>query len=136
MVQLVKNPPAMQRPWFNSCIGKIHWKRDRLPIPVFCQRIPWTMVRGFTKSQTRLRDFHFSSGDSSGKELTCQCRRLKRHSFNPWIAKIPWRRAWRPTSVLLPENPLDKGACWAINYVFAWSDTTEATYHTAHTSYL
>ena len=80
--------------------------------------------------------FTFTSGDSSGKELTCQCRRLKRHSFNPWIANIPWRRAWRPTSVLLPENPLDKGACWAINYVFAWSDMTEATYHTAHTSYL
>ena len=34
--QLVKNPPAMQEtPEFDSWIGKIHWRRDRLPIPVF-----------------------------------------------------------------------------------------------------
>ena len=30
--QLVKNPPAMQ---FDSWVGKIHWRRDRLPTPVF-----------------------------------------------------------------------------------------------------
>ena len=33
--QLVKNPPAMKRPQFNSWVGKIHWRRDRLPPPVF-----------------------------------------------------------------------------------------------------
>ena len=27
---------------------------------------------------------------------------LKRHGFNPWIRKIPWRREWQPTSVFLP----------------------------------
>jgi len=31
---LVKNPPACRRPQFNSG-GKIHWRRDRLPTPVF-----------------------------------------------------------------------------------------------------
>ena len=24
-----------RRPWFNSQVGKIHWRRDRLPTPVF-----------------------------------------------------------------------------------------------------
>jgi len=24
-----------RRPWFNSWVGKIRWRRDRLPIPVF-----------------------------------------------------------------------------------------------------
>ena len=38
----------------------------------------------------------------SGKEFACQCRRHKRHRFNPWVRKIPWGRAWKPTSVLLP----------------------------------
>ena len=33
--QLVKNLPAMQDTWFNSWVGKIHWRRDRLPTPVF-----------------------------------------------------------------------------------------------------
>ena len=26
----------------------------------------------------------------------------KRCGFNPWVGKIPWRRAWRPTPVFLP----------------------------------
>ena len=38
---------------------------------------------------------------ASAKELACQCRRCKRSGFNPWVRKIPWRRAWQPTRVLL-----------------------------------
>ena len=34
----------------------------------------------------------------SGKESTCQGRR---HSFDPWVRKIPWRRKWQPTVVFL-----------------------------------
>ena len=33
--QLVKNPPVMQETRFNSWVRKIHWRKDRLPIPVF-----------------------------------------------------------------------------------------------------
>ena len=40
----------------------------------------------------------------SGKEFTCQLRRHKRCRFNPWVGKIPWRRAWQPTPVFLPEK--------------------------------
>ena len=36
-----------------------------------------------------------------GKEPTCQCRRLERCEFNPWVGKNPWRRAQPPTPVLL-----------------------------------
>ena len=42
----------------------------------------------------------FPGGDS-GKVHACQCRRHKRHVFDPWGRKIPWRRAWQPT----PINP-------------------------------
>ena len=35
VVQLVKNLPAMQETQFDSWIEKIHWRRDRLPTPVF-----------------------------------------------------------------------------------------------------
>ena len=35
IAQLVNNPLQCRRPQFNSWIGKIHWIRDRLPIPVF-----------------------------------------------------------------------------------------------------
>ena len=37
----------------------------------------------------------------SGKEPACQCRRHTRCQFNPWVRKIPWRRAWQPTLVSL-----------------------------------
>ena len=35
IAQLVKNPPAIRRPQFNSWVSKICWRRDRLPTPVF-----------------------------------------------------------------------------------------------------
>ena len=39
---------------------------------------------------------------ASGKGPTCQCRRRKRPRFDPWVRKLPWRRAWQPTPVFLP----------------------------------
>ena len=39
---------------------------------------------------------------ASGKESACQCRRPERCGFDPWIAKIPWRRKWQPTPEFLP----------------------------------
>ena len=26
----------------------------------------------------------------------------KRHEFDPWVGKIPWRRKWQPTPVFFP----------------------------------
>ena len=39
---------------------------------------------------------------SNDKEPTCQCRRGKRHEFDPWVGKIPWRRKWPPAPVFWP----------------------------------
>ena len=61
-------------------------------------------------SQTWLSDWTATRGrlgflgGASGKELTCQCGRCKRHKFNSWVGKIPWRRKWQSTSRL--GNPL------------------------------
>ena len=35
----------------------------------------------------------------SGKESASHCRR---HGFNPWVRKIPWRRKWQPTPGFMP----------------------------------
>ena len=41
---------------------------------------------------------HWSLPDgASGKEPACRYRRHKRRGFDPWLGKIPWRRAWQPT---------------------------------------
>ena len=60
---------------------------------------------------------------ASGKESSCQCRRHKRRRFNPWVRKTPWRRAWQPTPVFLPENPMDRGGWWATFHRVAKSQT-------------
>ena len=41
-------------------------------------------------------------GGASGKELACQCRTHKRFRFDPWVRKIPWKRAWLSTLVFVP----------------------------------
>ena len=41
-------------------------------------------------------------GGASGKEPSCLCGELKRCRLDPWVRKIPWRRAWQPTPVFLP----------------------------------
>ena len=38
----------------------------------------------------------------SDEQPTFQCRRHKRHGFNPWVGKIPWSRKWQPILVFLP----------------------------------
>ena len=35
VAQLVKNPPAMSETWVWSWVGKMPWRRERLPTPVF-----------------------------------------------------------------------------------------------------
>ena len=35
------------------------------------------------------------------KNLPAHAGEVKRHRFSPWVGKIPWRRAWKPTPVFL-----------------------------------
>ena len=34
--------------------------------------------------------------------LPANAGHLKRHGFDPWVIRIPWRRAWQPSPVFLP----------------------------------
>ena len=70
-------------------------------------------------------------GGTSGKEATCQCRKHKRHGFDPWVRKIPWRRAWQPTPVFLPEESHgQRGLAGYSPQGRKESDMTEAPEHT------
>ena len=61
VAQSVKNLPGFD-PWF----GKIPWRREQLPTPVFwpeefMDRGAWqATVHGVAKSPIQLSDFHFS----------------------------------------------------------------------------
>ena len=36
------------------------------------------------------------------KNLTASARRCRKHGFDPWVGKLPWKKKWQPTPVLLP----------------------------------
>ena len=62
-------------------------------------------------------------GGSDGKESSCQYRR---HQFDPWVRKIPWRREWQPTPVFLPgESPGQRSLVGYSQWGHKESDTTE-----------
>ena len=51
-----------------------------------------------------------------------------RQGFDAWVRKIPWRREWQPTPVLLPGKSHGQGASQAIVHGgHKESDMTEAT---------
>ena len=86
---LVKNPPVMWRPGFDPWVGKISWRRERLPTPLFWPGefhelySPWD----HKKSWTRLSNFHFHV-HSRNKELL---------PFTPLVGVLSglWLAVWR-----------------------------------------
>ena len=71
--------------------------------------------------------------DISDQELAYQCRRHKRHGFDSWVGKIPWRRKWQPTPVFLPRESHGQRSLVGYNlWGHKESDMTEVTY--AHSS--
>ena len=99
-------------------------------------RIPWMEESGGlqpmgSQSRTSLSLSFSSKGFPSvarGEDPTCQCRRCWRGSFDPWVGKIPWRRAWQPPAGFLP------GECHGQRNLVGYSpwghkelDMTEAT---------
>ena len=116
MAQRVKLLPVMQETWVRS-LGQedplakemathssiLAWRIPRMEEPGRLQSTG-------SQSRTQLSDFTFHfhigvcvhtgfPGGTSGKESTCQYRRLR---FNLWVGKIPWRRKWLPTPLFLP----------------------------------
>ena len=67
--------------------------------------------RGFSKLSKITQPVGFSRW-YSGKESTHQCRRSKRHGFDPWVGKIPLRRKRQPTLVFVPEKSHGQAAWW------------------------
>ena len=82
IAQLVKSPPAMQETRFDSWVGKIHWRRDRPPTPVFL---------GFP-------------GGSAGKESACNAGDL---GSIPGLERFPGEGKGYPLQCSGLENSMD-----------------------------
>ena len=94
IAQLVKNPPAMQETLVQFLVGKIHWRRDRLPTPVFM---------GFP-------------GGSAGKESTCNAGDL---GLIPGLGRspgegrgYPLQYSWVSLVAQLVKNPPAMREIW------------------------
>ena len=67
MAQLVKNLPAIWEAWVRTLGGKIPWRRERLPTPVFWPGefhglfSPWGRKEPDTTEQTPLSLFTFKT---------------------------------------------------------------------------
>ena len=48
----------------------------------------------------------------NSKKSTFQCRRCKRHGFDPWVRNTPWSRKWQPTPVLAGKSCGGGGDAW------------------------
>ena len=74
---------ALSSPWFLFEVVINWWWIESI-----CNTVGW-LTWGFP-------------GSASGKEFVCQCKRHKRCWFNPWVWKIPWRKAGQPIPIFLP----------------------------------
>ena len=73
-------------------------------------------------------DVHLPHSTLIHHQTLWSSRSCKRHRFDPWVMKIPWRRKWQPTPVFLPGESHGKRSLAGYS---PWgckeSDTTEAT---------
>ena len=99
---------------FDPWVRKIPWKRKWQPTSLFLpgkshgQRSlagysPWDCKESNMTEHVCIFHTNFGGfpGGASGKEPICQCQSPKRLRFDPWVRKIPWRRAWQPTPMFL-----------------------------------
>ena len=65
------------------------------------------------------------------KNLPADAGACRKHSFNPWVGKIPWGGNGNPSW----DNPMDHGAWQVTVQSRKESDTTEETEHASTHKY-
>ena len=70
---------------------------------------------------------YIGEGGASGKEPALQCKRCKRHRFNPWVGKIPGEGNGNPLQYSCLGSTMDRGAWWATIHGVAKSGPDLAT---------
>ena len=87
-------------PGFDPWVGKIPWRRERLPTPVFWPgEFHGLYMSRVAKSQTQLSDFHFGWKLVKANELSLQWSL----SYFVWINKVPFGvlMSWHHQGVLV-----------------------------------
>ena len=136
--------------WSDGITKCMHMSLSKFQVLVMDREVWRAAVHGVTNRRTRLsywtelnwtenlvkhyEDMRGFPGGTSGKESACQCRKCRRHGFDPWVRKIPWSRKCQPTPVFLPGK--FHGQRSLVGYS-AWShkelNMTEHTHTHTHT---
>ena len=98
-----------------SCLENPHGQRS------LAGYSPWSHKESDTTEQLTLWAFHVV------KNLPANAGVMRR-GFDPWVGKIPWRRVWQPTPIVLPgeshrQRSLEGYSLWGCKE----SDRPEAT---------
>ena len=106
----------------HSSFQGLTWKSRMFTIAHF----PWSLLTSdFAPASKDVLSFSVSEpplylvttgfpGDASGREPACQCRRHKRHGFNPELGISPGEGHGSPVQYSCLENPMDRGIWRAI----------------------
>ena len=62
----------------------------------------WAAVYGAAQSRTQLKRLSSSSSSYDVAQTVKRLPAMRILGFDPRVGKIPWRRKWQPTPVLLP----------------------------------
>ena len=134
--------PAKGKPWDSwgnkkyypstfSLSSILWWIQQFHPL---CHHNTWNAIICTTKiSMPSLPNLSNCAG-TSDKEPTCQCRRHKRHKYDPQLGKIPQRRPWYPLQHSWLENPMDRGA-WQATVHWVTKSQTQMKWLSMHAHY-
>ena len=130
-IHLVDTPFFFALDWRKVWISNIfNWNTGKGPGVVQKSDSEWKMNIPYFPSPYSLRVATINNlgfpGGASGKEPTCQCRRLKRHGSIPGSGRSPGEGNGNLLQYSCLENPMDfRGAQWATAHGVAELDMTE-----------
>ena len=126
-----------RRPGFDPWVGKIPWRRERLPAPVFWPGefhgldSPWGRKESDLTEQlsTAQQKIHKNGYDMRYIQVMPSWWRILLHcgspGFDPWVGKVPWRRERLPAPVFWPGEFNRLYSSWGRKE----SDTTQPLSH-------
>ena len=62
----------------------------------------WSTELEYNRKKINMTIIGGFPGCTEVKTSSCECRKHRRHGFNPKVGKILWRGKWQPTPVFLP----------------------------------
>ena len=87
---------------FAFCIS-FSWGCSRSLPPVHCPKPPSIVLQALIRfNPLNLSLLLYNPPSYGWLRWWSVCLQCGGPSFNPWVRKIPWRRKWQPTPVLLP----------------------------------